>query len=168
METFFKELSEKENGRFHVIDEIVNAEIGARTPHLICHLYFKYKGKEIKIRNTISPSAYGFITCEIQNVGYYPEFSIRSQSNFLRLFRRSKSSFIIKCKNISQKLLLANNKYLTKLDFLAKESQFELTLFVKKTKGVYNLITEYNLLYENRKETLILLISFYKDLIDQK
>ena len=51
IKTFFKELAEKEGGKFSYSDEDISIGMGVRSPSVIFQVKFDYKGNEFLIDN---------------------------------------------------------------------------------------------------------------------
>lgn len=166
MKDLFKEISEKENGQFKYSEDIVASGIGSKSPHDLYNLSFNYRGKKITITNEIGLSSVGNLSCQFTNNKRLSDFSIRTISHFFKFLINRKKSFIIKCKNTELKHFFSNNKPLKELESLTTNTQFELSIFTERNINHFIVFAEYNILFENRKETLITLINFYKELID--
>jgi len=95
------------------------------------------------------------------------DFSIRTRSNFFKLFNNKEKSFIITCKNARLNKVISTNSSLQNLAYFTSKTQFELMVYAKIKNNKYKINTEYNLIFENREKVVIFLIQFYKDLIDE-
>jgi hypothetical protein len=167
MNNFFEKIAEKESGEYYFNNEIVSSGIGSRTPYNIHLLDIVFKNQKIQIKNEIGLGNIGSVSCKLPlNSGLY-DFSIRTRSHFFKLFVKDKKSFIIKCNNEKFKKTISENLSIKKLQGYTLNTQFELMIYCKINENSHEIITEYNIIYENRENVLIELIQFYKYLINE-
>jgi len=164
MKKFFLELSKIENGEYKYKEQIISTGMGSRSPYDVHILKINYKDQQIIIKNEIGTANIGSVLCELPISIKQTEFSIRTRSHFFKLFSKDENAFIIKCLNDNLK-----NYFHTNLNALEKytlETQFELSINGALNNSRFEIITEYNLIFENREKVLIALIQLYKDLIN--
>ena len=62
---FFKNLAEKENGKFYFKDEDISIGMGVRSPNVLYKITFDYKNNPISIINRTGTAYVGIISCEL-------------------------------------------------------------------------------------------------------
>jgi hypothetical protein len=167
MEHFFKELSEKENGKLNLNFKTISTGIGEYSPYDIYDLQIDYKYQKIKIHTEIGVANIGKMSCKLPIYNDKTDFSILTRSHFFKLFKKDKKSFIIKCENPDLYKFISNLNTIDNLEVLTLNTQFELSIFGTYENNEFNIIAEYNLIYENRGNVITELIQFYKDLITE-
>ena len=168
IKTYFKEIAERENGKFYFKDENVVIHItGARTPNVIFQIKFKYKGNKIVIKNRTGTNYIGSIICDFTSHLQIVEFKINSRSHLSNLFTRKKSRFIILCENKNFVHFLNTNMAFKKLSEIANKTNFtpEVDCIKKDKSG--KITTNYHLEFDDWTQVIEPMIDFYKNIIDE-
>ncbi|WP_298321387.1 hypothetical protein [uncultured Aquimarina sp.] len=162
----FKELAEKENGKFYYQDNDIAIGGGVRSPNVIFKIKFKYKDNEFTIINRTGTAYVGTISCELSKDLQPIEFELNTISHLKNLFLRKKSRFKINTHNRNLKDFLSKNSSLKLLSKIADKEDFS-PIITCQNDCSWEITTKYHLEFDNWTQVLEPIIELYKELIDE-
>lgn len=162
---FFKQLAEKENGKFHFQDSDLRVGGGLRSPKVIYLVKFEYKDCEFSVLNTTGTSYEGNITCKLAKNLQSIAFEITTISHIANLFLRKKSRFKVASKNENISYFLCKNKALEVLSSIAKKENYSPWIVCDTEKQT--IISKYHLEFDDWTNVIEPTIALYKGLIDE-
>ena len=165
--TKFKEIAEKENGKFYYKDENAASLNGVRYPYVLFLLQIDYKNHKIIIDNRTGTSFVGTATLILDTTTKSVDFEVSSISHFKNLFLRKKSRFNISSNNQNIKYFIKNNIAFNKLNNIGKKTAFNPDIKVNLAERPNKIITKYHLEFEDWTQVIEPLIEFYKNLADE-
>ncbi|MBD3863080.1 hypothetical protein [Olleya marilimosa] len=163
---FFKNLAEKENGKFYFKDEDISIGMGVRSPNVLYKITFDYKNNPISIINRTGTAYVGIISCELNTTLQPIEFEINNTSHIQNLFLRKKSRLKIKSDNSNINYFLTKNDCINILSQIAKKENFS-PVITCKFDGVWKIEAKYHLEFDNWIEPIEPIIELCKNLIDE-
>ena len=163
---FFKNLAEKENGKFYFKDEDISIGMGARSPNVFYKITFDYKNNPFTIINRTGTAYVGTISCELNKILQPIEFEINNTSHFQNLFLRKKSRLKIKSENSNIKYFLTKNNSLNILNQIAKKDDFS-PIITCEFDETWRIVNKYHLEFDNWIEPIEPTIELFKNLIDE-
>ncbi len=163
----FKEIANKESGKFYFTDEDISIGMGVRSPHVTFQLKIPYKEYIIYISNKTGTQYVGTYVCKLPISLKASEFEIRTKTHLSTLFSiNKKSRFKIVTQDQGLYSFLKNNKSLQSLNTVAKADIFEPIIEGEIIDSSYVVKVTYHLEFDNWTQVLEPLISFYKELIN--
>lgn len=163
---FFKNLAEKENGKFYFKDGDISVGMGVRSPNILYKINFDYKNNPFTIINRTGTAYIGWISCELNKTLQPIEFEINNTSHIQNLFLRKKSRLKIKSQNSNIKYFLTTNGSLKILSEIANKENFS-PVITCKLDGVWKIEAKYHLEFDNWMEPIEPIIVLFKNLIDE-
>ncbi len=167
IKTFFKELAEKEGGKFSYSDEDISIGMGVRSPSVIFQVKFDYKGNEFLIDNRTGTNFVAKIICKVSPELRHVNFSLESRSPLSSLFSRNKSKFKISCTNQNFLHFLNTDKSLNKIGEIAQKTKFHPEIKCNGENRNVEIVSKYHLEFEDWTQVIEPLIQFYKNVIDE-
>jgi hypothetical protein len=164
--SYFKNLAEKENGKFYFRDEDISIGMGVRSPNVIYKVTFDYKDNHFTIINRTGTAYVGSISCELSKSLQPIQFEINNISHIQNLFLRKKSRLKIIADNPNIKYFLTENENLESLSKIADKEKFSPIITCELDKK-WQIITKYHLEFDNWTEVVEPIIGLYKNLIDE-
>jgi len=163
---FFKQLAEKENGKFYFKDENIAFGNGTRSPNITYAVEFGFKGNHFLIYNRTGTAYVANIICKLSKLIQPIEFKINNISHFHNLFVRRKSRLRVIADNQNIKHFLLQNENFKSLQKIADLKKFSPFIFCRlDNEWIIN--CEYHLEFDDWTEPVELIIALYKDCINQ-
>ena len=94
------------------------------------------------------------------------EFEIEPRGQLARLLFKRKCGWTIKCIDEEMRIGIENQIISSKLDQLIDQTRFEPFITGKFEKFGYKIHTKYSLAFNNKEESVLPMINFYKGMID--
>jgi len=163
---FFKELAEREYGKFYYHDKDLGIGGGVRSPNVIFKTTFNYKDNEFTIINQTGTAYVGTISCELSKTIQPIAFEISTISHFKNLFLRKDSRLKLTTNNSNLKYFLSNNDSMKVLSRIADKENFS-PLITCELNDSWNIISKYHLEFDNWIDVIEPTIKLYKSLIDE-
>ncbi|AXG72818.1 hypothetical protein DVK85_00645 [Flavobacterium arcticum] len=168
MNEVFAEIAKQENGEFEVIDTKYSGGRGTRVFVSYYSLVINYKGYCINVSYELGNHNLAKIEMQLQLGETIPEFLITNRSHYYRLFYRKANILKVESPNNAFKKNLESLLISTNLELLARENLFEPKIITSLNEdNIKVLVTEFHLVFENKKGVLYALITFYKGIVDQ-
>ncbi len=161
---FFKNLAEKENGKFFYKDENIAFLDGVRSPNVIFRVEFDYEDNHFTIINRTGTAYVATITCVLSNTIQPIEFEINNITHFQNLFLRRKSRLKIKSDNHNIEHFLTQNKSFKTLEEIADRDKFS-PIITCERENKWKIITKFHLEFDVWTEPIEPILTLYKDLI---
>lgn len=139
---------------------------GAREDQEEYHLAFNYNGITISVNCGLGLQSVARITCVLPKSNELNNFEISTRSHLSLLFSSNKNRLKIETQNNILSKMIENNLSYKELESISKRTKFQPLIMGTTKNQTYTIITEYHLIFDERNETFIPLIQFYKDLID--
>ncbi len=165
MEHIYQEIAQKLNGDFSFTQQKITMADGTRDLQFIYNIKIPYMNEVILVRHHEGVLTMGDVFVEFKSNIPEADFSITSYSIFERFFKRNKPAFRIKGKR--SKPFIEKNEALKKVLDLCKSTAFEPTINGIEGQTHFSILTEYNLLMEDKVEMIIPLVTFYKSFMDK-
>jgi len=162
----FKELAERENGKFYYQDKDISIGMGVRSPSVIYKVVFSYKKNEFVIINKTGTNFIGTIRCKLSKTIQPIPFEINSISLFKYFLFRKKSRLRAISDNDNIIHFLNNNDYYGQLGQIAINHNFYPSIICKKEDS-WDITSTYHLEFDNWTQVLEPTIQLFKDLIDE-
>ena len=162
----FKELAEKENGKFYFQDKDISIGGGVRSPNVIYKLTFDYKDNEFTIINRIGTAYVGTISCKLSKTIQPIAFEINSISHIKNLFLRKKSRLNIHTDNENLRFFIENNRNYKLLSKIADKENFS-PIITCEFDDNWNLISKYHLEFDDWTQVVEPTIELIKNLISE-
>jgi hypothetical protein len=163
---FFKNLAEKENGKFFFLDENIAFGNGVRSPNVTYRVEFDYEDNHFTIINRTGTAYVATISCELSKASQPIEFEINNISHFTNLFLRKKSRLKIKADNQNIEYFLTKNLNFKRLVEIAERDKFSPVINCEKNSE-WKIVAEYHLEFDNWIEPIEPIVAMYKDLITE-
>jgi hypothetical protein len=163
---FFKNIAEKENGKFYFKDEDISIGMGVRSPNVLYKIGFDYKKNPFTIINRTGTAYVGTISCELNKTLQPIEFEINNISHIQNLFLRKKSRLKIKSDHSNINYFLTKNDSLKILSQIAKKENFS-PIITCKFDRVWKIEAKYHLEFDNWIEPVEPIIELFKNLINE-
>lgn len=163
---FFKNLAEKENGKFYFKDENISIGMGVRSPNVLYKIKFDYKNNPISIINRTGTAYVGIISCELNTTLQPVELEITNISHIQNLFLRKKKRLKIKSDNSNINYFLTKNDSINILNQIAKKENFS-PIITCKFDRIWKIEAKYHLEFNDWIEPIEPIIELYKNLIDE-
>ena len=165
---FFKNLAEKENGKFYFSDGNMSFTDGSRIPDVTYQVKFVYKGNKFELNNRTGVSFEAQCYCNLNDNLKPSEFEIECISHFKKLFLRKQHRLKIKSEDPALHSFIVNNKYFKQLGELGVKEDFSPAISCSKSDaGNWYLTATYHLEFNNYTQVISPLIDFYKSVIDR-
>ena len=161
---FFKNLAEKENGKFFFKDENIAFLDGVRSPNVTYRVEFDYDNNHFTIINRTGTAYVATISCELPKTIQPIEFEIINITHFRNMFLRKKSRLRIKSDNQNIEYFLTQNENYKHLEKIADRDKFSPIITCEKDNG-WKIVAKYHLEFDNWIEPIQSILAMYKDLI---
>ena len=129
---YFKNLAEKENGKFFFKDDNIAFGNGVRSPNVTYRVEFDYEDNHFTIINRTGTAYVATISCELSKTLQPIEFEINNITHFTNLFLRKKSRLKIKADNQNIKYFITKNLNYQLLEKIANRDKFSPVITCKK------------------------------------
>lgn len=166
IESTFREVSKKVNGQYQIKDSKYSVGTGSVIPVTIHLLRVEYKMNVIDVSYEFGNSNVAQILLSIPLNSRLKDVKLSTKSHLGRLFSRNKHPWRITCKDQKLKEVLERSLDHAGLKHIADNSAFEPELVGKTDGGCYLLETRFYLGFDNKEESLLPVINFYKSIID--
>ena len=164
--TIFREIADKENGKFYYQDKDISGGLGVRSPNVTFKLVFDYKGNHFTIVNQVGTAYVGTISCRLSKTIQPIVFKINTISHFKNLFLRKKSKFTIETDNDNLDFFLNKNASLKLLSKIADKDNFTPVITCEKN-DYWSVESTYHLEFDNWTDVINPTIQLFKDLIKE-
>jgi hypothetical protein len=163
----FKKIQVQENASLDITSNTEGGRgIGVREEQETYDLKIKYNGCTIKIACGLGRQSAAIITCVISQNNTINNFEITTRNHLAILFSSNKNRFTLETEDSILQKFIENNTAYQELHAVSKRTKFLPTITGTNNEESYKLLTEYDLFFDQRNETFMPLIQFYKDLID--
>jgi hypothetical protein len=168
MRELFNKIHKIEGGVLDITrdSQFSGREVGVREDQEKYHLVFNYNGITININCGLGLQSVARITCVLPKSNELNNFEISTKSHLSLLFSSNKNRFKIETQNNILSKMIANNLSYKELQSISKQTKFQPLIMGTTKNKTYTITTEYHLIFDERNETFIPLIQFFKDLID--
>ncbi len=166
IESKFEEVSKEVNGIYKIKDSKHSAGMGSKMPVTEHFLRVDYKSNIIDVKYEFGNTNVAQIVSSIQCKRSLTSITLSTKSHFGRLFSKSKHPWKIKCKDDNVKVLFEETLEHNGLKRIAEEKAFEPEIEGHLDGKTYTLKTKFYLGFDNKEESLLPLINFYKGIID--
>lgn len=164
--TFFRKLSEEENGTFKYHNKDVSIGFGVRSPNLIYKVTFDYKENEFTIVNQTGTNYVGYINCKISKHINTVPFRIEYISHFKSLFLKNKNRLRVITDNKNLAHFINTNESFQLLNEISKKDDYSPLINIEKYNHDY-LMAKYHLEFNDWMEPVKPTIKLFKDIIDE-
>lgn len=166
IESRFQEISQELNGNYQHETKKYNGGMGARLPVTLHRLDIDYNGSSIDVKYEFGNLNLGKFLCTIKSGKRIPDFKIETRSNLGRLFTKGRSPWKIKCSDglLAEKIKLFLKE--TDLEKIVQETSFEPSIIGETDQTGFNVKMQFYLGFENKEESILPIINFYKKMID--
>jgi len=168
IESKFREVSKQVNGKYQIKDSKYSVGItsGSVMPVTIHLLRVEYKMNIIDVSYEFGNANVAQILLSTPLNSRLKDVTLNTKSHLGRLFSRNKHPWHIKCKDQTLKDVIERSLDHTGLKHIANNSAFEPEIIGKIDGGRYLLETRFYLGFDNKEESLLPLINFYKFIVD--
>ncbi|MFL1896020.1 hypothetical protein ACJRPK_09980 [Aquimarina sp. 2-A2] len=163
---FFRNLADKQNGKFYFHDQDIHIGNGVRSPNVIYKVVFKYKSSEFTVVNRTGTAYVGSISCKLSQTLQPIKFELSTISHLKNLFFRKKSRFKIMSDNDNIQYFLNKNSSLKLLSEIADKENFSPSI-ICEIDGGWVITTKYHLEFDDWTQVVEPIVELYKNLIDE-
>ena len=165
MEEKYQAVAAALNGEFNFTKQKITMADGLKDFQFIFNIKVPYKNEHILVRHHEGVLTMGDVFVEFKSNITEADFSIKTFSLIERLFRKRNSSFKIRAK--TTKPFLVKNEALKEVLNLCKNTSFEPTINGIEGQTHFSILSEYNLLDEDKTHMIVPLVNFYKSFMDE-
>lgn len=167
IEAKFIEVSEKVDGIYKREDASYKLDLQGSTMPVTKHfLRVDYKSNIIDIQYEFGNTNVAQVVSSIRSKRALHPLKLTTKSHLGRLFSRSKHPWTIKCKDSNTKTIIENTLEQSGLKELAEERAFEPDVEILPEGQFYKVKTHFYLGFDNKEDSLLPVVNFYKKLID--
>ena len=165
MKQSYEEIAKKLNAEFSFTEQSIPMADGSKDVQYIYYIKVPYNGTTITVRHHEGVLVMGDVFVEFETKKDNLNFSITTYNFIERLFRKKQNNYNIKGKD--SKSFLDNCRALKEVLNLFKTSTFEPIINGTEGQTHFSILTEYNLLLEDKAFMIEPLVEFYKTVIDE-
>ncbi len=167
IEAKFREVSNIVDGLYKRMDSYYEIERNAPPLPVTKHfLRVEYKSTIIDVQFELGNTNVAQFVCLMHSKRELHPLTLTTKSHLIRLFSINKYPWVIKCDDKSTKALVENSLEQFGLNALGKKYAFEPDIDIQKSGQKYIVKTKYYLGFDNKEDSLLPMVLFYKGLID--
>ncbi len=166
IESKFQEIATEVNGIYKINDAKYNGGRSGVIPVTEHLLRVEYKSNIIDVKYEFGNTNVAQVVSTFQCKRILTPFQLSTKSHFGRLFSKNKSPWKVKCHDKEVKYLFERLLNSAGLKQMAEERAFEPELIGTLAGQKYTLKTKFYLGFDDKEESLLPMINFYKMVID--